>query len=62
MIVSIGYDAESGTLEIEYQKGGGIWQYYDFPEHMWNEFQYCESHGKYWHANIKTRFREARVG
>lgn len=24
MMVSIGYDAESGTLEIEYQKGGGF--------------------------------------
>jgi hypothetical protein len=62
MINSIGYDSSSGTLEIEFKNGGAIWQYYDFPEHMWNEFEYSESHGKYWHANIKGQYREARVG
>ena len=62
MIVSIGYDSTSGVLEIEYKSDGAIWQYFDFPEHIWNEFQASESVGKYWHANIKNRFREARVG
>ena len=60
MITSIGYDSSTGTLEIEY-KDGSVWQYYDFPETMWNEFQYAESQGKYWHRNIKGRFVEARV-
>lgn len=62
MITSIGYDPENGTLEIEFKSDSSIWNYFDFPEHMWNEFFNCESHGKYWHANIKKRFREARVG
>jgi hypothetical protein len=62
MISSIGYDPSTGTLEIEFSKGGAIWQYYDFSEYMWNEFENAESHGKYWHANIKNQFREARVG
>jgi hypothetical protein len=62
MIASIGYDPANGTLEIEFKNGGQVWDYFDFPEHMWNEFQTCESQGKYWHANIKNRFREARVG
>jgi len=62
MINSIGYDPSNGTLEIEFKSDGAIWQYFDFPEHMWNEFQSAESHGKYWHANVKNRYREARVG
>ena len=61
MITSIGYDSSTGTLEIEFKSDGAVWQYFDFPEHMWNEFQYGESHGKYWHANIKNQYREARV-
>jgi len=62
MIASIGYDSGNGILEIEFKSDGAIWQYFEFPEHMWNEFLICESHGKYCHANIKKRFREARVG
>jgi len=61
MLSSIGYDESTGTLEIEFKSDGAVWQYYDFPENMWNEFQYAESQGKYWHANIKGRFRDARV-
>ena len=62
MITSIGYDSLTGTLEIEFKSDGSVWQYFDFPEHMWNEFEYAGSHGKYWHSNIKNQFREARVG
>ena len=32
MITSIGYDAMSCTLEIEF-KSGVVWQYHDFPEY-----------------------------
>lgn len=60
-LTSIGYDFSSCTLEIEF-KSGGVWQYYEFPEHMWNEFEYAESYGKYFHAHIKNQYREARVG
>lgn len=34
MITSIGYDAMSCTLEVEF-KSGVVWQYHDFPEYMW---------------------------
>ena len=62
MISSIGYDQFTSTLEIEFRKGGAVWQYYDFPEYMWNEFEYAESHGKYFHANIKDKYQSGRVG
>jgi hypothetical protein len=61
-IASIGYDASTGTLEIEFANGGPVWQYSDFPEYMWNEFQYAESHGSFFHSQIKNHFPEARVG
>jgi len=62
MITSIGYDSSNGTLEIEFKNGGAIWQYYDFPENMWCEFENVASHGKYFLANIKNRFRDTKVG
>ncbi len=61
MMQSIGYDVETGVLEIQF-RDSSVWQYFDFPAVMWWEFQGCESHGKYWHANIKKAFRESRVG
>jgi len=55
MIESIGYDACTSTLEIEF-KGGVVWQYHEFPEYMWFEFQASPSKGKYFHANIKEQY------
>jgi uncharacterized protein len=62
MITSAGYDSNSGVLEIEFSKGGAIWQYFDVPEHIWHEFIGSASQGQYWHQHIKNHFREARVG
>ena len=62
MIRSIGYDESNGTLEIEFARDGAVWQYLDVPSGLWAEFQLCESHGRFWHAQIKDRFREVRVG
>ncbi len=64
MISGIAYDQSTATLEIEFRKGGAVWQYYDFPEHLWSEFEYAESHGKYFNENIKEQYkdRSGRVG
>ena len=62
MITSIGFNSDTGTLEIEFKSDGSVWQYFDFPEIKWNEFLYCGSYGKYWHANIKKAYREVKVG
>jgi len=58
---SIGYEPENSTLEIEF-KSGAVWQYYDFPESAWHEFDSVESHGKYFHSDIKGKYRELQVG
>jgi len=62
MIASIGYEAPTATLEIEFRSGGPVWQYFYFPEHTWNQFEYADSHGKFFHSNLKHPYREARVG
>lgn len=61
MIASIGYDLDAGILEIEFSKSGQVWQYFDFPESTFYEFKAAGSIGKYFLANIKNHFREARV-
>ncbi|MEA5056120.1 MAG: KTSC domain-containing protein [Anaerotignum propionicum] len=55
MITSIGYDATSCILEVEFKRGI-IWQYHEFPEYMWYEFQSAESQGKYFNSNIREQF------
>ncbi len=61
MIRSIGYDAATSVLEIEFNNGA-VWQYSNFTEGTWYEFESAESHGKYFHANIKGSYPESQVG
>jgi hypothetical protein len=62
MIASIGYDPSNGTLEVEFTKGGAVWQYYDVPENVWHELQSAPSLGQYFLANIRDRFGGSRAG
>jgi len=59
MAKSIGYDAESSTLEIEFQSGE-IWQYYEVPESIFYEMK-SVSIGKYFQLMIKNQYKEKRV-
>ena len=61
MLRSIGYDADSSTLELEFNNGA-VWQYFDFPESLWYEFEAGESQGKYFLREIKNQYSESRVG
>jgi hypothetical protein len=51
-IESIGYDAENEILEIEFNHGG-IYQYFDVPENVYDELMSASSHGQYFDRNIK---------
>lgn len=51
-IASIGYDAENEILEIEFNQGG-IYQYFDVPENVYEELMSASSHGQYFDRNIK---------
>jgi hypothetical protein len=48
-------------LEIEFKSNGSVWQYYDVPQYVYDEMIVAESKGKYFHANIREQYREARV-
>lgn len=54
-LASRGYDAEKQILEIEF-KGGGIYQYFDFPPEKFKEFTEAESAGRYFGQNIRGKF------
>ncbi|MBD0326969.1 MAG: KTSC domain-containing protein [Pyrinomonadaceae bacterium] len=51
-LVSIGYHAETQTLEIEFIKGG-IYQYYGVPQHEYDDLMRAASHGQHFDDNIK---------
>jgi hypothetical protein len=59
-IASIGYDANSQTLEIEFLNGG-VYQYFDVPQHVYEELMNASSHGQYLARNIKGVFRYSKV-
>lgn len=54
-IRSIGYDAESMTLEIEFNSGA-VYQYQGVPQAEYDAFMNAGSKGKHFNANIKNRF------
>lgn len=54
-LASIGYDAIKLILEIEFNHGG-IYQYYDVPQGVYDKLMNAESHGKYFAANIKNDY------
>ncbi|WP_010578759.1 KTSC domain-containing protein [Leptospira alexanderi] len=59
-IRSIGYDAESQTLEIEFLNGG-IYQYFDVPNSIFDGLMGAPSHGEYLAANVKGTYRYSKV-
>ena len=58
-IVRFRYDEETLTLEVEF-KGGNIYQYFDVPSGVVEEFQMAQSKGQYFGQNIRNAFRYAR--
>ena len=61
MIASIGYEADTSILEVEFNSGA-IWQYYDVPESIYYDMTNSGSLGKFFHSNIKGHYREVQVG
>jgi hypothetical protein len=51
-ILSIGYDPDSSTLEIEF-KGGSVYQYAGVPQAEFDGLMGAGSHGVYFNGNIK---------
>jgi hypothetical protein len=60
-IVSIGYDAPSETLEIEFMNGS-VYQYYNVPQSIYDALVAAPSAGQFVAYQIKNAFPYSRVG
>jgi len=47
-------------LEVEFTSCS-VYQYFDVPEAVYQEFMHASSKGQFLHANIKNNYRYARV-
>ena len=59
-LVSVGYEATTLTLEVEFLSGA-VYQYFDVPEFEWQGLMQASSHGTYFNAHIRDMYRYTRV-
>ena len=52
---SVGYDASSATLEVEFTDGA-IYQYFNVPERIYQNLMEATSHGRYFYDYIRDSF------
>ena len=57
---SIGYDELNLILEIEFNSGG-VYRYFAVPKEIFDSLMSASSHGKFFNANIKNRFKYDKV-
>jgi len=57
-LASVGYDAPSRTLEIEF-RNGRVYQYFDVPQEVYEGLLSADSVGRYFIAQIRDRYRYA---
>lgn len=60
-IASVGYDAASETLEIEFMNGS-VYQYYNVSQSIYDAFVAASSAGQFFAYQIKNAFPYSRVG
>lgn len=62
---SVGYDADSQTLEIQFQgskgKPGNVYQYAAFPPSEWAAFNASGSKGSFFANNIKGKYQSTKI-
>lgn len=54
-LLSIGYDANSRILEVEFTRGA-VYQYYDVPSDEYDSFIASNSKGQYFNSRIKNGY------
>ena len=60
-VASVGYDESSKILEVEFLKGG-VYEYYDVPEYVYQELLSATSIGSYLAQQIKKTYGCSRIG
>lgn len=61
MMASVGYDAVSHTLEIEFQSGR-VYQYFDVPRRIHRDLMKADSHGCFFNSEIRDDYSYTRLG
>ena len=59
-IASMGYDATTRTLEIEFPNSG-VYQYFDVPQEVFEWFKRVPSKSAYLERHIKSQYSYAKV-
>ncbi|VIO69546.1 hypothetical protein CI1B_27520 [Bradyrhizobium ivorense] len=59
-VAEIGYDPDSRILEVLF-KTGSVYQYFEVPQQIYEELMRASSVGGFMNANLKGRYRYARV-
>ena len=60
-IASVGYDAGTMTLEIEF-RSGGVYQYAGVPEKRYESLMKASAIGSYFHREIKPWYQFRKIG
>lgn len=60
MLASVGYDAKTQTLEVEFNNGG-VYQYFDVEEEVYKNLLSAESIGSYFYHNIRDDYDYSRI-
>ena len=59
-LAEVGYDSDLETLEVQF-KSGGIYQYFNVPAFMYERLMSADSLGRFFKAEIKGHYPEAKV-
>lgn len=59
-LCSIGYETETSTLEIEFNKGG-VYQYHGVPQDVFESLMQASSHGTYFNTQIKNNYQPMKL-
>lgn len=59
-LVSVGYDPESETLEVEFAKSG-VYQYYNVPIFMHERLMLADSVGTFFNAEIRNAYPSSKL-
>ncbi len=59
-ITSIGYEAQTATLEVEFTSGD-VYQYFNVPEYLYQQFLNASSHGQFLNDHIRYSYRYQKV-
>ena len=59
-LVSVGYDADSATLEIEFD-GGRVYQYAKVPQEAYRALMNADSIGSHFHRHIRDKYPTTEI-